>query len=544
MILATFALVSLLLCASATIAQQIIPLSESCWYPEGGTECLPAPPLWIDDGTEGAFSLDHLARLGGPILWFSPREFLLLERRTSDAPGSILQPGAGRTVYYRIREVRLRGGSPQPKLPDDMQIADPDATWQSRDPARPIESLDRIFIQYFLYYPEDRGIGGHAHDLEALELQVEMRRVCIGTASKESGRTKATKQVSECWSGATIRSVSGSAHGVGWYTNTLRVDATRDTVLPLTILVEENKHASVPDRDGDGRYMPHYDVNRQVNDAWGIRDVAGSGWLGGPTFRAELVRERNDQDQVCPPNISDRLRTYYRFHRREVNGTGCVGGGNQRTYTVTRAGDERLCAAGKPKTDEDKLYDLMNDKQFCRPARDTRIVKPRTPFGVGLRRVLTEISPGPNGEFGFQNAVQRLSFAYRYDGGHGVSSILPLGRELPVIGGWAVVKLNAIFDTLDSALPPVERGSVEVLYAPSASRAIDWYTSVGAEGYRSAANAARVWAPVGEMGVRIRFSAERVRLVRFFGGRLGVRADLKSPIRNARLIYEFGAGSW
>ena len=48
----------------------------------------------------------------------------------------------------------------------------------------------------------------------------------------------------------------GPAHGIAWYTNALNVDKNRDTLLPVSILWEEGKHASAPDRNGDGAYTP------------------------------------------------------------------------------------------------------------------------------------------------------------------------------------------------------------------------------------------------------------------------------------------------
>lgn len=79
-----------------------------------------------------------------------------------------------------------------------------------------------------------------------------------------------------------LRRVKGNAHGVSWYANILNVAA--DTRLPMTLLVEEGKHASCPDRNADGAYTPGYDVNVHVNDAWGVRDVFGSGRLLGSGF--------------------------------------------------------------------------------------------------------------------------------------------------------------------------------------------------------------------------------------------------------------------
>ena len=39
----------------------------------------------------------------------------------------------------------------------------------------PLEQLYEITIRYFFYYEEDRGIGGHFHDVEALELRVKAK---------------------------------------------------------------------------------------------------------------------------------------------------------------------------------------------------------------------------------------------------------------------------------------------------------------------------------------------------------------------------------
>jgi hypothetical protein len=544
------------ICPTVAGAQQTVTTGGFCYVPDVAqgqfpqpVDCLPAPPTWFGAAdptsglSEGSLTLERMARLNAPILWFSPREFLLLERKDLDAPGRILEAGTERTVYYRIREIWLRDAAGQTPLDrKDPRIPKVASVWGKAAGELPIGQLDRVFIQYFFYYPEDRGIGGHFDDLEALEIQVELRRLCRVLATPSSGQLKGTP-AAPCAPAVTVRTVSGSAHGVGWYTNTLDVTATRDTVLPMAVLVEENKHASVPDRDGDGKYMPYYDVNRQSNDAWGVRDVAGSGHLGGPVFRAELARERSPEGQVCPPEILPRLREQYERDKRAAIKTDCVSA--NRSYTMAPSSESRACPGHpNPLQPSSKLRSMMADKDFCDPPGRTRVVGPRNLFGTAVRSTLRRISPGPNGEYGFQNAVQRLSFAYRYDGGNGVSAILPIGTEVPVVGGWAIVKLNAIFDGLDSFLPPVTRGSVETLYAPSASRAIDWYGSVGAESVRSAPEAEHDWRSIGELGLRFRFSAEKLKVIRFLGGRVGLRAELSSPIHNARLVFEFGAGSW
>jgi hypothetical protein len=157
---------------------------------------------------------------------------------------------------------------------------------------------------------------------------------------------------------------------------------------------------------------------------------------------------------------------------------------------------------------------------------------------------LRHISPGPDAQYGFQNAFQRLSFAYRYDGGHGVSAIVPIGLEMPYFGGWVVMKVNALSQRLDRPLPLLSTTSIEALYSSSASRPFDWYVTVGGESHRFDPMDERTWHVTEELGVRLRFSAEKLRFIRFLGGRMGIRAESLKTVRNVRFVYEFGAGSW
>jgi hypothetical protein len=548
-------LLTLLVAPRLALAQRMVePNGQTCiaWNDEDA--CTPLQPVWIGDGSaeEGPLSLRRLAEVTAPILWLSPREFLLLEDREIDAPGRVAQPGGGRTVYYRIRRVRLKGTPTGRRLSreDDPEIQQPGAVWTEASAGLPLDELDYVYITFFFYYPEDRGVGGHPHDLEAMEVRVRMQRACRTTPDRENP-PKALRSPSDiCWPAAQLESVSGSAHGVGWYTNTLQVLSTRDTVLPLVALVEENKHATSPDRDGDGTYMPHYDVNRQSNDAWGIRDVAGTGKLGGSAFSAELSRARRPSTQVCPPSPSIRLIRYYSgsLTGMPLNGTGggCLETAN--VYDLVESRSDSACGrlaapAASPSKSDERLRGFLRDKKFCAPESATEVLQPQSRFDVRLLSVLRKVSPGPDGQYGFQNAAQRFSFAYRFDEGHGVSAIVPVGGEVPFLGGWAIGRVNLIPETLKRP-HRFSSTSYEAMYAPSASRPIDWYVTVGGERIRDAATADSTWEPVEELGIRYRFSAERVRLLRFFGGRVGLRANSMRRPKNVRLVYEFGAGSW
>jgi hypothetical protein len=526
------------------------PTGTRCYVYVGDNVCTSVQPVWIgDEQEEGALSFEGLAHAIAPIVWPSPREFLLLEYRTLDVPGKVVPTmrNAGRTVYYRVREVRLKNADDGSTLiaPGSSRIRDPLARWSYRADDLPLDALDRVFVTFFFYYPADRGVGGHRHDVEAIEMQVRFRRVCRVQADEDSVPEAECPEGATTWPAAQLESASGSAHGVGWYTNTLRLSSAPDTVLPLTALVEENKHATTPDRDGDGTYMPHYDVNRHVNDAWGDRAVAGTGNLGGASFGAEGARRRHAADQVCPPRPSSRLIRHYAADReRTVGPSGCVG--TQRTYQLSRSSTDPVCSRTsqlKSQTDSDRrLASLLDDKDFCEAK--VKVKGPRNIFSRSGLRIARAISPGPDSEFGFQNAVQRLSFAYRYDGGHGASAVFPVGHEVPLVGGWLVMKGNIVAQELSSALPPISRGSIEAMYTPSASRPFDWYVTVGAEGDRSVPDQERRWSVVEEIGVRFRFSSERLRIIRFLGGRVGLRAESLTRPVNPRLVYEFGAGSW
>jgi len=512
--------------------------------------CASVQPVWINDGSveEGPFSFDRLAHITAPILWLSPREFLLLEDKKLFSPGLVESTAEGRTVYYRIREVQLKkptAGSNILSVHDD-RIRNSRLTWSQAKADLPLYQLDKVFITFFFYYPEDRGVGHHPHDLEALEVQVRFQRACERHTDKTGVITKIQRSDSDnCWLAAWLESASGSAHGVGWYTNTLQVSSTRDTVLPLFALVEENKHATSPDRDGDGKYVPHYDVNRQSNDAWGVRDLTGSGRLGGSVYN----RDRKPDTQVCPPDPSKRLilfSTQSQLSASPFNEvTGCAK--RKETHALVVSRGDPVCKQLDMLKDGDankKLRGLLLDKQFCAEEKLTTVKGPKSLVGGSLLKVARFVSPGPDSEYGFQNAVQRLSVSYRYDGGQGVSIVAPVGHEVPIFGGWAVVKVNAIAENLSGVLPPLQKTSIEAMYSPSASRAIDWYVTAGRESFRAKENDERIWSTAEEIGVKFRFSQESARIIKFWGIRLGLRAESFSHPHNVRFVFEFGSGSF
>lgn len=86
---------------------------------------------------------------------------------------------------------------------------------------------------------------------------------------------------------------------MNWYDNIYEPD-DRPLKLPIHIFVEEGKHASCPDVNGDGYYMPGYDVNKNINDAWGVRDVIRTESIILPDYQAWMTKIRKDEFKIYP----------------------------------------------------------------------------------------------------------------------------------------------------------------------------------------------------------------------------------------------------
>jgi len=103
------------------------------------------------------------------------------------------------------------------------------------------------------------------------------------------------------------------AHGTDWYSNELIIEDDLGIRVPIVLFVEEGKHATCPDRNADGIYTPGYDVNVRINDAWGVRDVFGSGWLIDPSFNSAMFKPRWPQFAVLPPESSQACHAHTFF---------------------------------------------------------------------------------------------------------------------------------------------------------------------------------------------------------------------------------------
>jgi hypothetical protein len=87
--------------------------------------------------------------------------------------------------------------------------------------------------------------------------------------------------------------------GSRWYSNILK--ARSDIRYPITLFVEEGKHATAPDCNADGAFMRGYDVTERVNDAWGVRDSLGHGVLLSSGYASEMTQPRTGAHRLLPP---------------------------------------------------------------------------------------------------------------------------------------------------------------------------------------------------------------------------------------------------
>lgn len=542
---------------------------------------------------DGPISLHEVARRARPALWFSRDEPLLdldgplprewPRRRAADATPEDL-------VYYRITKIKSSSSDDdlarafRDQLPARLQAhvsparADPEVIAEMPLDGTLLEQLKEFVIRYLFYYPNELGANGHVHDLESIELRVVVEN------ADERGDPRAVDPTCRQIRVATLY---GAAHGLGLYTNMLDLDivlrdrldetslvlestsrrttvaagtaalpmpSTSDEPLgaierltrsdpfwPLIVLVEEGKHASAPDRNGDGMFTPNFDVNRFSADAWGARDTMRSRQLS-PVFRSDTFKRRvpeivvSDAGTLRPAQLQDPwatqsftryLRYDYRLRRptqdREVCGEP-LQNRRLRAAAMRRYAAELTDQVGQGHPDR-----LLSGKAFC---EDVAV------HGhVNVTDMLGRVGFG--GAYnGFTRWWERVSFATRFDGGKGWVATVPFGLQVPGLGGWVVARVSRPWSGATS------RKSLDVAYMPSASRFADWYAAAGldhgvyaADGLHEDGRRLAV-----EAGVKFRFPLPD--LGTFLGGRIGVRANGRSSLQQQRLVFEVGAGVW
>ena len=468
--------------------------------------------IWNDRGTLP--TLQQLALATAPVLWFSPDEFLLAEKRV--APAALDQRPA-REVYYRTARIRTSGNEYR--------------EWRactSEPTCRIAANISELTIRFMFYYPEDRGFGHHIHDLEVTDVKLA---------------------ITAAGSGAVVRLVyvASAAHGVGWYTNELAIDKTDGVMLPLHLFVEQGKHASAPDRDADGVYTPSRDVNELPHDAWGVHDRAPLSFRLGSGFDARMFKTRNPGSQVWPShNVpADRsVDTYQLVHALST------------PFCQPRGAARRLDPTKFDGVDEaDLLRGFLQDKSFCDGPH-----KPSKNEGWPLWLGGTIIRP-------FGSVMERLSLAYRFDQGRsGWALGGPVGR-VPRLGGWLVARMNGLFEghalTTEKVVGTVLEGHTvsagvaqfDLFYTRSAGGLVDWYGSMGLD-IRSIKETVSGFDTIVddqemamvEGGIHVRFPLpdtwKRTLHIPFVGARIGVRTQPTNAADQTRVVLELGLGAW
>jgi len=452
-------------------------------------------------GNDPKISLHDLARYCAPILWFSPDEPLLNDAEGVDIripePFPFEGPSEGPVVYYRFRTILQR---PDGRGPAYTPLSD-----DRGDNLIELGETAGIDLDYFFYYSEESGLGRHDHDVESAEFKIAVWR---------------RDQCPDCRYALLVTRVIGKAHGILWYDNTLEIDPSAK--FPMTILVEEGKHASCTDKNGDGYFTPAYDVNRHPNDAWGVRDVMGAGLLFSGGFQSWYAKVRNDEHRVFPPLPEDSpLR--------------------QRFMKEGRYAPDYAQYSLRPFPSAEKAQ--PNLVHFIADKGDPNwpLVEEATDLKKFARWVDAD------------SFSRSLAIAYRYDGKPGFSFSFPLlivkNFEEPLAGGFILHRIYFKDKNLRDF-------GWMLHYTRSASRWADGYFSAGIEwdrfdspeGSETTQTTERHF--VFETGVKFRFGLERgvfkflTKLTDFWGIRLGIKNTGAFDISRLTYVVEIGAGTW
>jgi hypothetical protein len=291
-------------------------------------------------------------------------------------------------------------------------------------------------------------------------------------------------------------------------------------------MAEEGKHANCPDKNLDGMYTPGFDVNKRVNDAWGIRDIIRGGALFTGGFQSWMNKTRRPEDRVFPPLPED---SPLRADHTE-NGVYAPDNAIYELRTLPlkeEAGDDHVlehyieskAEPGWPEEEHESDFDKVG-KWFVD-----------------------------------ESFAKSLSVALRVDDAIGISFVFPFfivkHFEDPLGGGWIV---NRIYFQ-DKNLRDFGWGA---LYTTSASRWIDAYLAGGVEwdveditdalGQPATRTESRFVFESGmKLRVQMKYSPFKflTKLADFWGVRAGlIYKGNAFDFRKIGLVFEVGAGTF
>jgi hypothetical protein len=370
-----------------------------------------------------------------------------------------------------------------------------------------------VDLKYIAYFPEEVGLGGHAHDVEPTAFRI----VIMPHDEVESVEI----QCDEKHYLIAIMRVTGEAHGLEWFYNVLETDD--DTRFPMHLLVEEGKHAQCTDKNGDGYYTPSYDVNKRVNDAWGVRDIIRSGTLFTGGYKAWMAKVRRPEHRVFPPLPGDSVLR----ERYSKNGV----------YAPENAIYElRPFPASAQVIDDALLHHKMSEKE--------KIDWPELEERTDLTKFGDFLSEGVS--------LKSFAISLRADGDLGLSFVFPFfivkNLEDPMAGGFVVHRMYLKDEGLRDF-------GWMLMYAPSASRWIDTYFAAGAEWDEEPVSEVSTETRtktyfVLETGLKFRVNITKtpLKVLSFLTDYMGLRFGILNKgffdIESLTYVIEFGAGVW
>ena len=442
----------------------------------------PADTLGVIWSGDHALTLRQVAELVAPVLEFSPDEPLF--RRAGPIPSAhpCDRPATGPVVYYQPRTLFYR--EHPLTLPLD-QVKD------FTDQVRELE------LRFFFYYPEDIGAHGHRHDVEGVEFELAFERV---------GECRVVR----------LQRTRAFAHGAPEYENRLRI--TEDTRIPVALMVEEGKHATCTDRNADGIYTPAYDTNERVRDAWGVRDIFGSGYMLGSAYAAKMTKPRRTSDRVLPPIPT---------------ATACY------SY-VEPSYDASLPSRGRYELREGDALDMcpnvgtVAESTFF--ARGMMIAN-----GLGVSGHVEQYANDFEPHIGKLRWVRNLVTSTNLVLDEGRARVSFTGHGLDMGEGWIVPKVSVGWRVF----------AADLVFTPSAVVWLSPYASAGYEHHRGGKVQVlghRRDEFASEIGLKFRLAVPpgRMRLLslgqRFGGVRLGVRTNGFERIRTPRFVLAIGGG--
>lgn len=486
----------LLLLASVAAAQAAAVPAQACDIDSV------AGMVWR--GRAGTMPLSRLAAYIAPVFWFSPDEPSL--NRTRDAairipePFPADRPADRPVVYYQFTKVLSRDA----EGPEVLDRAAPGGPVLSLDHSRGFE------LSFYAYFRDELGLGAHPHDIEPVEFRAVILRGDEFPELRAHGCGREDRVVY-------VTRTTGKAHGLVWFWNVLETD--RFTRFPMNLLVEEGKHALATDKNSDGVFTQGFDVNRRVNDAWGVRDIIATGTLYGGGYQQWMAKTRRPEHRVLPPLPDD---------------------SELRDELAEQVGDAELA------TYELRAFPgmtVVGEDEALRQIMKGHVIE-------GAPRIVEVNSVEALGDFvGEGEALKSLSISYRYDGTSGMSFVFPLfivkNFEEPLAGGYIMHRVYL----QDVGLRDI---GWMLLYTPSASRWFDTYVAGGVEwDKRDEDGAERTDANfVLEGGVKFRVNVLHSplkflgKLTPYWGLRAGIKNTGAFTVNRIGYVLEIGAGSF